>query len=679
MLSASATQTARLKKYDKSTVTGDEPAPSTAFIPSAAVSEEFSPLVPETSIEIRVGIGNVARLFTVHKEILCQASHYFDDKCKASQDTTIHLDQDDPNAFDMFAQWLSRQDCPVPYKALSYSEEPWRSNSASACFLGKKLRATSFEKFALSQFIQNCVLSDVSTWKHIEEKTSAHIPLRRFSDYWVAWNFHFAAGGPSEFTGLQATRMVDSIMDSTKDPRIYDLDHWYSDCAYDFNPGCSHDSEKRAVSQRNEALLAAKLAKAKWPEVGLSWESQRKRKPRARRSSDASSLSLQANPPSPRLNKSISGNSNPRSRSSSVESSLSLQANPPSPRLNKSMSGNSNLRSRSSSVASSSSMQVNLPSPRRLNKSIPKSTPAPKSSTPTSKWSTPALRSSSPTSKLFTLSPSLSIPARKKPTIPKSTPTLRSSTPTPKLSTSVPRLSTAAPRSTTPAPRSSISTLKLFTTAPKPSTPAPKSSTPAPGLFATVPRSSTPEPKKSTIPKSTPAPGLFATVPRSSTPEPKKPTIPKSTPAPKSTCSSPPLAFTPSNANSTTPFQFSNSTVTADTTGTRPPPTKWILAGTADLGPLPFGWEQKFDRLRRSYFVDHNTASTTWKDPRKRQSNNTGSNNLVGNQPASNLGPLPSGWEMRITNTNNVYFVDHNTKTTSWDDPRLGSPGCKAQ
>ncbi|KAI7402356.1 putative E3 ubiquitin-protein ligase, partial [Hortaea werneckii] len=37
------------------------------------------------------------------------------------------------------------------------------------------------------------------------------------------------------------------------------------------------------------------------------------------------------------------------------------------------------------------------------------------------------------------------------------------------------------------------------------------------------------------------------------------------------------------------------------------------------------------------------------------------------------LGPLPSGWEMRLTNTARVYFVDHNTKTTTWDDPRLPS------
>jgi E3 ubiquitin-protein ligase NEDD4 len=37
------------------------------------------------------------------------------------------------------------------------------------------------------------------------------------------------------------------------------------------------------------------------------------------------------------------------------------------------------------------------------------------------------------------------------------------------------------------------------------------------------------------------------------------------------------------------------------------------------------------------------------------------------------LGPLPSGWEMRLTHPARVYFVDHNTKTTTWDDPRSRS------
>lgn len=94
-------------------------------------------------------------------------------------------------------------------------------------------------------------------------------------------------------------------------------------------------------------------------------------------------------------------------------------------------------------------------------------------------------------------------------------------------------------------------------------------------------------------------------------------------------------------------------------------------------GELPPGWEQRFTPEGRPYFVDHNTRTTTWVDPRRHQyvrvySPNNNSNGFQ-QQPVSQLGPLPSGWEMRLTNTARVYFVDHNTKTTTWDDPRLPS------
>ncbi|KAG0144899.1 hypothetical protein CROQUDRAFT_659317 [Cronartium quercuum f. sp. fusiforme G11] len=98
-------------------------------------------------------------------------------------------------------------------------------------------------------------------------------------------------------------------------------------------------------------------------------------------------------------------------------------------------------------------------------------------------------------------------------------------------------------------------------------------------------------------------------------------------------------------------------------------------ATTAGWGPLPAGWEQRFTPEGRPYFVDHNTRTTTWVDPRRQQLLRVlGPNgNNVQPQPVSQLGPLPSGWEMRLTSTARVYFVDHNTKTTTWDDPRLPS------
>ncbi|PIO74702.1 WW domain protein [Teladorsagia circumcincta] len=37
----------------------------------------------------------------------------------------------------------------------------------------------------------------------------------------------------------------------------------------------------------------------------------------------------------------------------------------------------------------------------------------------------------------------------------------------------------------------------------------------------------------------------------------------------------------------------------------------------------------------------------------------------------SALGPLPPNWEMKLDELGNRYFVDHNTQTTTWYDPRI--------
>ena len=126
----------------------------------------------------------------------------------------------------------------------------------------------------------------------------------------------------------------------------------------------------------------------------------------------------------------------------------------------------------------------------------------------------------------------------------------------------------------------------------------------------------------------------------------------------------------PSQTESPTPASSNNANaVSMMATGATAPGT----------GELPAGWEQRHTPEGRSYFVDHNTRTTTWVDPRRQQyirmygQNPTGNNTTIQTQPVSQLGALPSGWEMRLTNTARVYFVDHNTKTTTWDDPRLPS------
>ncbi|XP_061775950.1 NEDD4-like E3 ubiquitin-protein ligase WWP2 isoform X1 [Nerophis ophidion] len=106
--------------------------------------------------------------------------------------------------------------------------------------------------------------------------------------------------------------------------------------------------------------------------------------------------------------------------------------------------------------------------------------------------------------------------------------------------------------------------------------------------------------------------------------------------------------------------------------------------------PLPPGWEKRVDQRGRFYYVDHNTRTTTWQRPtaesvRNYQQWQSQRNQLQGamhqfsqrflyqppGAPVENdpLGQLPPGWEKRQDN-GKMYFVNHNTRTTQWDDPR---------
>ncbi|XP_062426519.1 NEDD4-like E3 ubiquitin-protein ligase WWP1 isoform X2 [Rhea pennata] len=83
-----------------------------------------------------------------------------------------------------------------------------------------------------------------------------------------------------------------------------------------------------------------------------------------------------------------------------------------------------------------------------------------------------------------------------------------------------------------------------------------------------------------------------------------------------------------------------------------------LSAENDPLGPLPPGWERRVDSNDRVYFVNHNTKTTQWEDPRT--------------QGLQNEDPLPEGWEIRYTREGVRYFVDHNMRTTTFNDPRTG-------
>ncbi|XP_072310894.1 E3 ubiquitin-protein ligase NEDD4-like isoform X7 [Eucyclogobius newberryi] len=86
---------------------------------------------------------------------------------------------------------------------------------------------------------------------------------------------------------------------------------------------------------------------------------------------------------------------------------------------------------------------------------------------------------------------------------------------------------------------------------------------------------------------------------------------------------------------------------------------------------LPPGWEMRIAPNGRPFFIDHNSRVTTWDDPRLKYPVHMRNKNLM--EPGD-LGPLPPGWEERVHTDGRTFYIDHNTKNTQWEDPRLQSP-----
>uniref|UniRef100_A0A8C9DXE3 HECT-type E3 ubiquitin transferase n=1 Tax=Phocoena sinus TaxID=42100 RepID=A0A8C9DXE3_PHOSS len=88
-----------------------------------------------------------------------------------------------------------------------------------------------------------------------------------------------------------------------------------------------------------------------------------------------------------------------------------------------------------------------------------------------------------------------------------------------------------------------------------------------------------------------------------------------------------------------------------------------------EQGFLPKGWEVRHAPNGRPFFIDHNTKTTTWEDPRlKIPAHVRGKTSL---DSSNDLGPLPPGWEERTHTDGRIFYINHNIKRTQWEDPRL--------
>uniref|UniRef100_A0A915Q3I1 E3 ubiquitin-protein ligase n=1 Tax=Setaria digitata TaxID=48799 RepID=A0A915Q3I1_9BILA len=85
-------------------------------------------------------------------------------------------------------------------------------------------------------------------------------------------------------------------------------------------------------------------------------------------------------------------------------------------------------------------------------------------------------------------------------------------------------------------------------------------------------------------------------------------------------------------------------------------------------GPLPQGWDIQVAPNGRTFFIDHIHKTTTWIDPRDGQASPTSNLREV---RIDELGELPAGWEKRVHTDGRIFYIDHNTRRTQWEDPRF--------
>ncbi|XP_036022446.1 protein WWC2 [Onychomys torridus] len=85
-------------------------------------------------------------------------------------------------------------------------------------------------------------------------------------------------------------------------------------------------------------------------------------------------------------------------------------------------------------------------------------------------------------------------------------------------------------------------------------------------------------------------------------------------------------------------------------------------AGSGQL-PLPRGWEEARDYDGKVFYIDHNTRRTSWIDPRDRLTKPLSFADCVGDE-------LPWGWEAGFDPQIGAYYIDHINKTTQIEDPR---------
>ncbi|KAK0168402.1 hypothetical protein PV327_002205 [Microctonus hyperodae] len=82
------------------------------------------------------------------------------------------------------------------------------------------------------------------------------------------------------------------------------------------------------------------------------------------------------------------------------------------------------------------------------------------------------------------------------------------------------------------------------------------------------------------------------------------------------------------------------------------------------LGPLPVNWEKAYTETGEVYFIDHNTGTSHWLDPRLSKFQKRSLEECLDDE-------LPYGWEKIDDQLYGTYFIDHVNRRTQYENPVL--------
>uniref|UniRef100_A0A287AWY9 Membrane-associated guanylate kinase, WW and PDZ domain-containing protein 1 n=1 Tax=Sus scrofa TaxID=9823 RepID=A0A287AWY9_PIG len=100
------------------------------------------------------------------------------------------------------------------------------------------------------------------------------------------------------------------------------------------------------------------------------------------------------------------------------------------------------------------------------------------------------------------------------------------------------------------------------------------------------------------------------------------------------------------------------------------------LTAEDNLGPLPENWEMAYTENGEVYFIDHNTKTTSWLDPRclnKQQKplEECEDDEGIHTEELDSELELPAGWEKIEDPVYGIYYVDHINRKTQYENPVL--------